>query len=551
MVNGVSRILIPADALISLRQRLDSLPNRCQERRLLIEETAEFYCVSLDTIYRALRDMERPRQNRRSDCGKPRKLSAPDMSMYCEIVAAMKIRTNNSQGHHLSTARVIELLEEYGVETPQGLVQAPKGLLSKATVNRYLKAWGYEHEYLTRPIAAVRFQAEYSNACWQFDLSSSDLKYLKQPPKWIDLSRGNPKLMLYSIVDDRSGVCYQEYHCVYGEDVEAALRFLFNAMSPKNQSGLELQGIPAMIYTDNGPIAKSLVFQRVLEYLNIELLIHTPNSKDNRRQTSRSKGKVERPFRTIKEAHETLYHFHEPETEVEANSWLHRFLVNYNNQPHRTEPHSRNSDWLQNLPKTGLQQMCSWERFCTFAREPQQRKVDGTARITTDGISYEVDQDLAGERVTLWWGLFDNQLYVEWQEQHFGPYYPVNAPISLHTYRARKKTKKEERIERIESLSKHLSLPKIALSGNTPLQLVAPRETTFSNVIPFRDPDPYQELTYPSILLAKRAIAEYLCKPLATLSVEQKDFLDTLLQNTLNKKEVMSQVKKYFNNLGE
>jgi hypothetical protein len=36
--------------------------------------------------------------------------------------------------------------------------------------------------------------------------------------------------MLYSIVDDRSGVCYQEYHCVYGEDVEAALRFLFNAL---------------------------------------------------------------------------------------------------------------------------------------------------------------------------------------------------------------------------------------------------------------------------------------------------------------------------------
>lgn len=142
-------------------------------------------------------------------------------------------------------------------------------------------------------------------------------------------------------------------------------------------------------------------------------------------------------------------------------------------------------------------------------------------------------------------------MYVEWQEQNFGPYYPVNAPISLHTYRARKKTKKEERIERIESLSKHLSLPKIALSGNASLHLVAPKPTNFSNVIPFRDPDPYQEITYPSVLLAKRAIAEYLCKPLATLSIEQKDFLDTLLQNTLNKKEVMLEVKKYFSNLGE
>jgi hypothetical protein len=52
--------------------------------------------------------------------------------------------------------------------------------------------------------------------------------------------------MLYSVVDDRSGVCYQEYHCVYGEDVIAALRFLFNAMSAKNIDGFLFQGIPDM-----------------------------------------------------------------------------------------------------------------------------------------------------------------------------------------------------------------------------------------------------------------------------------------------------------------
>jgi hypothetical protein len=49
--------------------------------------------------------------------------------------------------------------------------------------------------------------------------------------------------MLFSVVDDRSGVAYQEYRCVYGEDVAAALRFLFNAMAPKDEPGLVLQGI--------------------------------------------------------------------------------------------------------------------------------------------------------------------------------------------------------------------------------------------------------------------------------------------------------------------
>jgi hypothetical protein len=54
--------------------------------------------------------------------------------------------------------------------------------------------------------------------------------------------------------------------------------------------------------------------------------------------------KVERPFRTIKEAHETLYHFNKPETEKEANEWLMRYLMNYNDNDHRSENHSRRED---------------------------------------------------------------------------------------------------------------------------------------------------------------------------------------------------------------
>jgi hypothetical protein len=50
--------------------------------------------------------------------------------------------------------------------------------------------------------------------------------------------------MLFSVVDDRSGVAYQEYHCVYGEDAESALRFLFNAMAPKADPTFPFQGRP-------------------------------------------------------------------------------------------------------------------------------------------------------------------------------------------------------------------------------------------------------------------------------------------------------------------
>ena len=62
-------------------------------------------------------------------------------------------------------------------------------------------------------------------------------------------AKGRPTLMLYSVVDDRSGVAYQEYHCAYGEEVEAALQFLFNAMAPKADERFPFCGRPHAICT--------------------------------------------------------------------------------------------------------------------------------------------------------------------------------------------------------------------------------------------------------------------------------------------------------------
>lgn len=255
--------------------------------------------------------------------------------------------------------------------------------------------------------------------------------------------------MLFSVVDDRSGVAYQEYRCVYGEDAESALRFLFNAMAPKPfLPEFPFQGIPGMLYLDNGPVAKSRVFNNVMDALKVVCQAHLPAGKDGRRVTARSKGKVERPFRTVKEAHETLYHFHRPQNEAEANLWLQRYLLNYSRQPHRSEPHSRLDDWLAHLPATGFRDMCSWEQYCRFAREPERRKVGGDARITVDGSRYEVDSRLAGETVVLLWGLFDTELYVEFEGERFGPYAPVSGPIPLGRYRSFKKSVHDEKADR-------------------------------------------------------------------------------------------------------
>ena len=147
---------IPAEALLDLRRRLGQLPPRHASRRAIVERTADLFGVSRATLYRALA----------------------------------------------------------GQLQPQGLVRAPEGLLYRATVNRYLNLWGYDHARMTRAPAAVRFEARTSNALWQFDISPSDLKEIGQPV-WIDPDRkGLPVPMLFSVVDDRSGAAYQEYRCV-------------------------------------------------------------------------------------------------------------------------------------------------------------------------------------------------------------------------------------------------------------------------------------------------------------------------------------------------
>ncbi len=539
----MSHHAIPAEALMDLRRRLATLPPRSPERRRLMHETARLYGVSEQTLYRVLSQQGKPHAvTRRTDRGLPRVLPKGDLDRYLELIAAVKLRTTNRKGRHLSTGEAIRLLEDYGLETPEGRVQAPKGVLKTATVNRYLQQWGLDWHTLRREPPAVRFQAEHSNELWQFDISPSDLKQLKVPA-WVDATKGPPTLMLYSVVDDRSGVAYQEYHCAYGEDVETALKCLFSAMAPKADARFPFCGRPHALYLDNGPVARSQVLHQVMGYLDIDVRTHVPRGHDGRRTTARAKGKVERPFRTVKEMQETLYHFHEPQTEDEANAWLCNFLLRYNDMPHRAEPHTRMEDWLQHLPPEGLRDMCSWERFCTFAREPERRKVGIDARVSVAGVRYEVDPDLAGETVIVWFGLYDDQLYVEHGERRYGPYAPIGGPIPLHRYRSFKKTPTQKRADRIEGLAEHLSVPRAALSDYptllSPLSAVEPVRQ------PFADPDPFHELTFPSALEAKRAIADHLGLPLAKLSPEQLDTLNAVLRTTLAKPTVWEYVRQH------
>ena len=542
----MSQNTIPLESIIILHNNLAGLSARSPEKRRLQEEAAKGFDVSLSTVRRALRNYRKPKSTKRRDFNCPRTISAVDMQTYCELIAALKIRTRNKKGRHLSTPGAMLILENHGVEIEGTKIMAPKNALKKSTVNRYLKRFGFSPKGLLLEPIVVHFQAEQSNDLWQMDFTPSELKKLPQS----DSMPSDKGLMLASLVDDRSGVLYQEYFLSDGENALMALQFLFNAMSPKKQKNFLFQGIPKALYLDNGPVSKSLLFRRVLEQLGIQLLTHLPQDSDGRRTTARSKGKVERPFRTVQDGLETLYHFHKPESLEEANEWLWSYLARYNAMPHRSEDHSRLEDWKKNLPSEGYQKMCSRERFSQMAREPSMRSVGSDACITLEGISYQLKAEMAGEKVLVLLGLFDSEIYVEFQDKKEGPFYPAAGPIPLHTYRSFKKTHREKKLDEVSDLAKRITLPRSVLSGRKEDRQLLEQsnlvEEESLRFMPFRDKEIEEISHFATPLEAKLAIASHLGRPLATLLAEQRQQIDVFIAQTLHKEALLNKVRSYF-----
>jgi hypothetical protein len=539
---------IPGEALEELRSNLARLSRRDPERRKLVARTAFLFNRSEKTVYRQLAQLEGPKRCTRKDQGHTRYPVETEFRGWIEIIAALKLATLNRQGRHLSTAKAIELAEA-GFYLEGRFQQIPNGVLKRSRCDRWMEKLGITLRQSLRPEPCVRFEASESNACWQFDIAISDAHYLAEQRALPEAGQsGYPHLGLFSVVDDHSRVNYQEYHLVYGEEVEAALLFLFHAMAPKDDPAFPFQGIPAVLYLDNGPLAKSRVFQRVLaEKLGIEIKTHeTPQQGGRRRTAARAKGKVERCFRAVKESFETLFHFHKPDTVVEATHWLFKHLLHYNSQQHPTQAGSRIEVWAQGLPVVGFRQMCSWETYCTFAREPEFRTVSLDGRISLDNRIYLVTAELVGERVEVWKGVFDRGIYVQDQGGAIhGPYPPESGTIPFGTYRRWRKTERDRRLEKVEQLAAGLSIPRESMSQDG--RTAEERGRSFElRSIPFANPSGLLPENYSSIKEARRGIFEHFGIPLATLPDTVLGAIEAILRETLNRRDVYRRVKALF-----
>lgn len=308
--------MIPDDAVDRLKKILEMLPPRSSERAVHINRVAESYGVTTSTVYSLVKGVNSSRKQHKNK-GVPRWDDKDEFVSWIEIIAALKHRSMNKKGHHISTNQAIQIAEKGFRDARSGKwVQIPAGVLTRQTCNRWLKKLGLNTNVAWES-PSVRFGATAPNEVWQFDISFSDAFYLDkekgivEDKSWRSDShqRSRPRLTLYSVIDDFSRVEYMEYHLCFGEDVETALRFLYRAMASKEDTSFPFKGIPGIIYTDNGPIAKSGIFLQVMGRLKVIVKLHEPPQRAQLRTAARSKGKIERSFRTCKNSFESLFQF--------------------------------------------------------------------------------------------------------------------------------------------------------------------------------------------------------------------------------------------------
>ena len=118
-----------------------------------------------------------------------------------------------------------------------------------------------------------------------------------------------------------------------------------------------------------------------------------------------------------------------------------------------------------------------------------------------------------------------------------------------YSYRKHRKSRHEVRADQVAALADKLALPRAALSGEHAVVMTGIRREVNVAAVParpFQDPDPFHELVFANPIAARCAIAEAIRVPLATLSDDDRAFIDALLDRSLARPEILAAVRDRF-----
>lgn len=286
-----------------------------------------------------------------------------------------------------SVEQIIFILEENGV--------VEKGSLAYSTLSRQLRLAGATRkEMLGKSEGYRRFEAEDAHIIWQSDFQHT--LYLPDPKD----PKRKKKAMLFAILDDYSRYVVQA-------------QFYWDEKLPRLEDSLKKAilrwGVPEQFYCDNGASFSSAHLARICGKLGIHLSHSRPYRPAGR-------GKVERLFRFIDtsfkpEAYQQV-ESGKIATLEELNQALTAWLEGYY--------HLRVHGSTKEKPKSRLESSSRDPRRVSVMELTEiflwqeERTADKAGCVRVQGNQYEVDLELAGNKVILRYDPFDLSVIQVW-----------------------------------------------------------------------------------------------------------------------------------------
>jgi putative transposase len=298
----------------------------------------------------------------RADQGSARAIPQAAVDLLCQL---------KDDGPALSIPALIKLARERHPD-----IVGDEVALAESTVHRLLSKRGLMSKRPADPTSKDRRRFEHESAG---DLWMSDVMY-------------GPKIRVANQVR-------QTYLIAFLDDATRMIPFATFAFSEGAisylvvlEQAIRRRGIPKRLYVDNGAAFRSRQLALVCAKLGIALIHAKP-------YTPQGKGKMERWFRTVRMQYLAAL---APEHKTSLDA-MNRALAawvegEYHHAPHRGLGDESPADkWARTSAGVRMPDANVGEHFLA----EQKRRVQKDRTITLDGVAFEVDAALVGERVLL------------------------------------------------------------------------------------------------------------------------------------------------------
>ena len=372
------------------------------ERTVEVKRLAKYYNCSISTIWRKANKAGIRVRAERSDKGE----TAVD-EWILEHAAALinKSRRKNDK----FTFDVKEIYRHMKEEL---------GIVIDVSYSRFcelLRMRGWTVEEFKKPTPHVQVISEHPNQLHQFDVSiclqwyfddkKGELEedtnykrkyYANKIEQTVEQElRGKKKLHRYVLVDHCSGAFFFWYYYALGENSIDGADFLFKAWSSKKElvstitnsdyNGIyQFQGLPKILYTDQGAILRTKALKNLLESLNVQLEFHESGNP-------RAKGMVEGLMNIIEKGFESRLKIYGIKNIDELNAYALKWCVERNLlKDFRGAKESRIEHWRKIKPEQFIK--CPpYDIWAALIQEDAiTRKVDGNGNISYMNKTYTV-----------------------------------------------------------------------------------------------------------------------------------------------------------------